>query len=53
MPEQLGAMLWTRFTPGSSIDSWYKALPEANKEVMRSHYLHFLFKIRDSWLGPA
>lgn len=53
MPEQLGAMLWTRFVPGSSIDSWYKALPESDKEVMRSHYLQFLYKIRDSWLGPA
>lgn len=53
MPQHLAEMLWVRFTEGSAIDGWYKALPENEKAQMRTHYLLFLHRIRDGWLGGA
>jgi hypothetical protein len=51
VPQALGYWLWTSLKEGSTIQLWFSMLSSPEQDYMRSHYLSYLYGIKEGFLG--
>jgi hypothetical protein len=51
IPELPGQWLGMRLEEGSPVQVWYTGLPGSQQASMRCHYMHYLYAIKEHYLG--
>ncbi|KIM36526.1 hypothetical protein M413DRAFT_31578 [Hebeloma cylindrosporum] len=51
--QALGYWLWTSLKEGSTIQLWFSMLAAPEQDYMRSHYLAYLYGIKEGFLGKV